>query len=576
MRVKQAAQMVSSNQAPSHIMKPHVLYFPIIIRLLTLLFVSCFFYIQNSSNLFAADSIAKSFSCYQSRGLFDDSYGGGIIIRYDNNIADSFKVTNQNSSQISIVYHDTGKGFFRVSWMSSSPLETEGSSLFDIRYNVNDEDADAIISITANAYGQDGKKITQAGSEESGLEIIQNSYTPAEDGETDTSDDGAVSLSDDVQEALDQLEDDPDDESAIYVSGSYQSEPDQSDPNKSDRNRSDEAESDQDSSGRDGSGPNNLNKKSLAQNSERGIKTNAAENLAARVQQDSNYGKTSSLEVSESDRTGRAGYNLTESVSGLNITTNSTAPVTPLHEVVLRGSGPHKILLVSVEGFISDQSGEHDFKQRPGMLQDIVSKLQKAQRDDSVKAVILKINSNGGSCTVSDILYNEILAYKQKSKVKVVALFMDAALSGGYYISLASDHIIAHPATITGFIKAVFTGATQNQKPSDPVQAILNRLSNQFAKLVTKHRKISAKQLTHIQNRQFVDAQEALKLRLIDQIGYLNHAVKKAKSLAKLPENSRLIAYRRSLYPGDNPYNTLSDRFNEQTNISGFYYLMKF
>ena len=80
----------------------------------------------------------------------------------------------------------------------------------------------------------------------------------------------------------------------------------------------------------------------------------------------------------------------------------------------------------------------------------------KAEKDPDIKAVILKINSPGGSATASDILYREINAYKQRSGVKIVAAMMGLAASGGYYVAMPADTIVAHPTTVTGSVGAVF------------------------------------------------------------------------------------------------------------------------
>ncbi len=128
----------------------------------------------------------------------------------------------------------------------------------------------------------------------------------------------------------------------------------------------------------------------------------------------------------------------------------------PLNEYTLAGEETGKVLVIPIRGTISDAPKRQFIITRPSMVQEVVSQLRKAQKDPEVKAIVLKINSPGGSVTASDILYNEIVAFKQKTKAKVVVVMMGVAASGGYYISLPADYILAHPTSITGSVGVLF------------------------------------------------------------------------------------------------------------------------
>jgi protease-4 len=128
----------------------------------------------------------------------------------------------------------------------------------------------------------------------------------------------------------------------------------------------------------------------------------------------------------------------------------------PLKEVVLEGSGEDKILVISINGVISDQPKEKLLRSQPGMVQEVVTHLKRAEQDPRIKALLLKVNSPGGGVTASDILYHEISAYKARTGVKMVVAMMNLAASGGYYISLPADWIVAHPTTVTGSIGVIF------------------------------------------------------------------------------------------------------------------------
>jgi signal peptide peptidase SppA len=135
----------------------------------------------------------------------------------------------------------------------------------------------------------------------------------------------------------------------------------------------------------------------------------------------------------------------------------------PLKEHILQGRDSDKVLLIPVTGFISDKRRQEFVRTEPSVVQEVVSHLRKAESDSRVKAVVLKIDSPGGTVTASDILYNEIVAFKKRTGSWVVVTMMNVAASGGYYISLPADHIVAHPTSVTGsigvlFIQPKFTG----------------------------------------------------------------------------------------------------------------------
>ena len=128
----------------------------------------------------------------------------------------------------------------------------------------------------------------------------------------------------------------------------------------------------------------------------------------------------------------------------------------PLREFTLEGESAPKILVVPIRGIISNSPREGFVRTRPSLVQEVVSQLRRAEEDEKIKAVILKIDSPGGSVTASDILFSEIESFKNRTGAKVVVAMMGVVASGAYYISLPADHILAHPTTVTGSIGVIF------------------------------------------------------------------------------------------------------------------------
>ena len=257
----------------------------------------------------------------------------------------------------------------------------------------------------------------------------------------------------------------------------------------------------------------------------------------------------------------------------------------PLQEYTLAGTEKGKVLVISIRGTISDTPKKQFVSTRPSMVQEIVSQLRKAEEDPDVRAVILKIDSPGGSVTASDILYNEIVAFKEKTKAKVVVAMMGVAASGGYYISLPADHILAHPTSVTGSVGVLFlrpdlaglmnkigvgveiSKTGQNKDMGSPfrqataeekqiIKDLIGQLGKRFLDRIAEHRKIDPDNLKAISTARIFLADDALKLGMVDSVGYLAEAVSQAKKLADLPQDAKIVVYRRTEYPDDNLYNT--------------------
>jgi protease-4 len=289
--------------------------------------------------------------------------------------------------------------------------------------------------------------------------------------------------------------------------------------------------------------------------------------------------------------------------------------IDPLKEFTLEGSGTDKILLIPVNGLISDRPKKGLIHTSASLVEQIVSQINKAEKDKQIKAVLFKINSPGGTITASDLLYHEISLFKERTGTKITVSMMDVATSGAYYISLPADLIMAHPTTVTGSVGVIYLQPKvgglmdkiglsvdvkkygKNKDMGSPfrdsseeeqklMQKAVNDFGERFIRLVQKHRKPERQALSEISTARVFLAEEALKLGLVDKIGYLSDAVKESKMLAGISKDARVVVYRRNEFPEDNYYNTAGIA-SEDLNISvinielpeslslktGFYYL---
>jgi protease IV len=256
------------------------------------------------------------------------------------------------------------------------------------------------------------------------------------------------------------------------------------------------------------------------------------------------------------------------------ISLDLTPRVQPLRETTLEGKGHDKVLLIDLAGVLAEEP-LITLESRPQvpLLARVREELEKAEDDDRVKALVLRINSPGGTVTASDILFHEISRFKLKRKVPVVAAILDVGASGGYYVALAADRILVHPTTVTGSIGVLMInvnssgllekiGVTANYIKSGEhkdmgspfralspeertlFQQLIDGMYGQFVAVVARERRIPEPRVRAFADGRIYNAAEALSLGLVDQIGYMEDAIGLARDLARLPE-ARVITYHR-------------------------------
>jgi protease-4 len=234
-------------------------------------------------------------------------------------------------------------------------------------------------------------------------------------------------------------------------------------------------------------------------------------------------------------------------------------------EVIKEGPRTAKIAIVSLDGIIDDRQ-----------VKDFHWQMKTARADSAVKGLIVRVDSPGGTIAGSDEIYNEIKKYRSEKGKPVVAFMQGVAASGGYYSSVACEEIIAEPTTITGSIGVISAylvvkqlledklgiqpvivkaGAKKDwpssfQPPTEEqLQYLQTRLIDpaykRFVEVVTDGRKeLTAEDVNRLADGSIYWAQDALKEKLIDEIGYQDDAIEKVKLLAGI-EKAQVVEYHR-------------------------------
>ena len=244
-----------------------------------------------------------------------------------------------------------------------------------------------------------------------------------------------------------------------------------------------------------------------------------------------------------------------------------------LTETVIGGTGTDKILVIPLKGVITSQSSKTLFLETPSIVDSVKKQLRQAQYDNDVKAVILEINSPGGGITASDIIYNKILEFKEKTNKKVIVSMQDVAASGAYYISAAADKIISHPTTITGSIGVIMPlinvaslaekyGIEDNsiksgdmksigsslKKMSDDEKEVLHDIVDEmytrFLNIIAVGRNMKIDEIRKLADGRIYTGKQALDNGLVDQLGYIDDAITLTKDITGL-KDAKIIKYKR-------------------------------
>ena len=245
---------------------------------------------------------------------------------------------------------------------------------------------------------------------------------------------------------------------------------------------------------------------------------------------------------------------------------------------VQRGS---KIAVITAAGVIN--SGTSGFDPVNGAVvgaDSLVGYIREARADRSIKAIVLRVDSPGGSSTASDVIWRELSISRENHRPVIVSM-SDLAASGGYYIALGGDAIVAQPGTLTGSIgvytgKFVTTGtldklganieATSEGKQAEiyspdrrftpvertKIQESMQVVYDQFIERTAAARHMTPEKVDEIAQGRVWTGEQARQIGLVDELGGLYKAIDLAKQRARIPgdEEVELVVYppRRSFY----------------------------
>jgi protease-4 len=244
--------------------------------------------------------------------------------------------------------------------------------------------------------------------------------------------------------------------------------------------------------------------------------------------------------------------------------------------VIREGLFAPKIAVVEVSGMLLDREVNLLFSEGENPVSYVQEQLKKAQDDSSVKAVILRINSPGGTVTASQIIHDEVVRFKAKSNKPIVTMMMDMTASGGYYVACATDRLFAYPTTVTGSIGVIMQlfslqGSLQaihmktyaiksgpfkdagsplrdlTSEEREYFEDIVNRFYGQFLQVVAKGRPdLPADKLKQLADGRVYTGEQAKALGLVDEVGNVYTAIDYLKKKTG-NEKMNVVVYHRPL-----------------------------
>jgi protease-4 len=249
-----------------------------------------------------------------------------------------------------------------------------------------------------------------------------------------------------------------------------------------------------------------------------------------------------------------------------------------------KGFFPPKVAIIEVEGLLANAKTGGLLQATENSLSLFTQQLEEAENDAAVKAIVLRVNSPGGTVSASDAMYQTLLKFRKKTGKPIVASIQEVGASGAFYLSCAADKIVAQPTSVVGSIGVIFetlefsgtldkigahswaitSGPLKEMgspfKPLEPrekavMQEIVNEYFARFVAIVRTNRHVTEPPVDDLSEYKKPDyagvfsgrvfsGADGKKRGLVDEIGLLPDAIALAKSLGNA-ENAKVVIYRR-------------------------------
>ncbi len=234
---------------------------------------------------------------------------------------------------------------------------------------------------------------------------------------------------------------------------------------------------------------------------------------------------------------------------------------------------PHKILILPIDGFIASGDASEFSWVRKCSPDVVKAMLNKAEKDTRIRAIVLRIDSPGGGVSATDSICHEIKQAAARTQLPVLAIITGVGCSGGYYVANAADTICAHPSSITGSIGVIATfpklkglaskvgyeqtviksgkmkdlGNPLRDMPEEErrvLQGIIDSMYGDFLDCLVAGRSAYADRdgLAAVADGRIFTARQALDLKLVDRIGYIDDVLQEAMTRARI-RDAKVVTY---------------------------------
>lgn len=232
-------------------------------------------------------------------------------------------------------------------------------------------------------------------------------------------------------------------------------------------------------------------------------------------------------------------------------------------DIIEEGDVNSQIVVMDVEGVIQDTGEESYFTAEAYNHRSFMERLNAIKDNDTVKGIILRVNSPGGGVVESAEIHNKLMQIKKETKKPIYVSMGSQAASGGYYISTPADKIFASPETMTGSLGVImqsynfeglaekygidmvtiksgkykdlmnpFREVTEDEK--DILQSMVTSSYDQFVKVIAEGRSMPEDEVRKIADGRIYDGRQAKEINLIDELGYLEDVIADMKKSENL------------------------------------------